>query len=86
MKLDMVRDPISHRFMLRRPLLPGSYPVRETCDRQDVRHHTDAHTQYKLIVDDKWTYSADHPTIMDGENINNVLDVSERATFKQRTR
>jgi hypothetical protein len=56
-KLDMSRDPVTHRFLLKRELLPGSYP-------------------YKLVVDGNWTYSADHPTIKDGENINNVLDVS----------
>jgi hypothetical protein len=26
-------------------------------------------------VDGNWTYSADHPTIKDWDNINNVLDV-----------
>ncbi|GAX75733.1 hypothetical protein CEUSTIGMA_g3176.t1 [Chlamydomonas eustigma] len=56
-KLDLKRDPTTHRFLLHRDLLPGSYP-------------------YKLVVDGNWTYSADHPTIKDGENINNVLDVS----------
>mmetsp|Transcript_2128 Transcript_2128/g.3418 ORF Transcript_2128/g.3418 Transcript_2128/m.3418 type:complete len:176 (-) Transcript_2128:222-749(-) len=35
--------------------------------------------QYKLIVDGHWTYSADHPTAKDGENINNVLEVIPRS-------
>ncbi len=30
---------------------------------------------YKFVVDGNWTYSIDHPTIQDGNNINNVLDV-----------
>ena len=29
----------------------------------------------RLIVDGNWTYSADHPTAQDGDNINNILDV-----------
>ena len=29
----------------------------------------------RLVVDGNWTYSADHPTIKDWDNINNVLDV-----------
>jgi hypothetical protein len=32
--------------------------------------------QFKLVVDGHWTYSADHPTMQDGENVNNVLEVS----------
>ena len=30
---------------------------------------------YKFIFDDKWTYSADHPTLLDGGNINNYVEV-----------
>ena len=55
-KLDMVWDVPTLRWMLKRDLLPGSYP-------------------YKLVIDGNWTYSADHPTTQDGDNINNVLDV-----------
>jgi hypothetical protein len=31
--------------------------------------------QYKYVVDGHWTYSADHPTMDDGGNINNWLEV-----------
>lgn len=31
--------------------------------------------QWKLIVDGHWTYSADHPTIQDGNHTNNQLEV-----------
>jgi len=31
--------------------------------------------QYKLIMDGVWTYSADHPTMSDGFNTNNLLEV-----------
>ncbi|GFR41929.1 hypothetical protein Agub_g2722 [Astrephomene gubernaculifera] len=34
---------------------------------------------YKFIVDGHWTYSADHPTVQDGNNINNVLEVMGRS-------
>lgn len=34
---------------------------------------------YKFVVDGNWTYSMDHPTVQDGNNINNVLDVLGRA-------
>ena len=30
---------------------------------------------YKFIFDDVWTYSADHPTLLDGGNINNYVEV-----------
>ena len=30
---------------------------------------------YKFIFDDRWTYSADHPTLDDGGNINNYVEV-----------
>jgi len=30
---------------------------------------------YKLIFDDVWTYSADHPTLLDGDSINNYVEV-----------
>ena len=30
---------------------------------------------YKFIFDDRWTYSADHPTFLDGDNINNYIEV-----------
>jgi hypothetical protein len=30
---------------------------------------------YKLIVDGSWTFSADHPTALDGGNMNNTLEV-----------
>lgn len=30
---------------------------------------------YKLIIDDVWTYSVDHPTYDDGGNTNNYVDV-----------
>lgn len=30
---------------------------------------------YKFIFDDRWTYSADHPTFNDGGNINNYVEV-----------
>ena len=30
---------------------------------------------YKFIFDDIWTYSADHPTLVDGGNINNYVEV-----------
>ncbi|KAK9820509.1 hypothetical protein WJX72_011109 [[Myrmecia] bisecta] len=30
---------------------------------------------FKLIVDGRWTYSADHPTYKDNDNINNYVDV-----------
>lgn len=31
--------------------------------------------QYKLIMDGHWTYDADHPTVKEGDNINNKLEV-----------
>lgn len=31
--------------------------------------------QYKLIFDERWSYDADHPTLQDGGNVNNFLDV-----------
>ena len=31
--------------------------------------------QYKFIIDDNWTYSADHLTTQDGTCINNLLEV-----------
>ncbi|KAK9846581.1 hypothetical protein WJX81_006986 [Elliptochloris bilobata] len=31
---------------------------------------------YKLIVDGRWTCSADHPTFMDGETLNNYVEVA----------
>ncbi|KXZ48593.1 hypothetical protein GPECTOR_26g496 [Gonium pectorale] len=34
---------------------------------------------YKFVVDGNWTYSADHPTIKDGNNINNILEVMGRS-------
>lgn len=33
--------------------------------------------QYKLVIDGKWTYDPDHPTVQDGDNINNNLVVSQ---------
>lgn len=30
---------------------------------------------YKFVVDGVWSYSLDHPTMQDGQNINNVLQV-----------
>ena len=30
---------------------------------------------YKFIFDDRWTYSADHPTLVDGDAINNYVEV-----------
>lgn len=30
---------------------------------------------YKFVFDDRWTYSADHPTFLDGDNINNYVEV-----------
>ncbi len=30
---------------------------------------------YKFIFDDVWTYSADHPTLLDGDSINNYVEV-----------
>ena len=30
---------------------------------------------YKFVFDDRWTYSADHPTLDDGGNINNYVEV-----------
>ena len=30
---------------------------------------------YKFIFDERWTYSADHPTLLDGGNINNYVEV-----------
>lgn len=33
---------------------------------------------FKFIVDDRWTYSADHPTYQDGHNINNYIEVVPR--------
>lgn len=30
---------------------------------------------YKFIFDDRWTYSADHPTFLDGDTINNYIEV-----------
>ncbi|GIL97365.1 hypothetical protein Vretimale_3018 [Volvox reticuliferus] len=30
---------------------------------------------YKFIIDGNWTYSADHPTLQDGNNINNYIEV-----------
>lgn len=30
---------------------------------------------YKFIFDEVWTYSADHPTLLDGGNINNYVEV-----------
>ena len=30
---------------------------------------------YKFIFDDVWTYSAVHPTLLDGGNINNYVEV-----------
>jgi len=50
--------------------------------RDPVTHRFELHRklypgkyQYKLIVDGNWTYSADHPTAKDGDNINNTLEV-----------
>lgn len=34
--------------------------------------------QYKWVIDGKWTYSADHPTILDGGNTNNIVAVLAR--------
>lgn len=31
--------------------------------------------QYKFITDGMWSYSADHPTMRDGDNINNYVEV-----------
>eukprot|EP00798_Chlamydomonas_sp_ICE-L_P008085 gene8085-1327_t len=31
--------------------------------------------QYKFIVDGNWTYSMDHPSVQDGQNINNIIKV-----------
>lgn len=39
--------------------------------------------QYKLIIDGVWSYSADHPTAKDGENINNVSKVCQRYFFTE---
>ncbi|KAG2440133.1 hypothetical protein HXX76_004246 [Chlamydomonas incerta] len=33
---------------------------------------------YKFVVDGNWTYSADHPTLQDGNNINNYIEVLGR--------
>ncbi|MEW5308603.1 MAG: hypothetical protein WDW38_000548 [Sanguina aurantia] len=46
----------SHRFELKRSLLPGRY-------------------QYKFITDGVWSASADHPTMRDGDNTNNYVEV-----------
>lgn len=35
---------------------------------------------YKFILDDRWTYSADHPTFLDGDNINNYIEVMGNTT------
>lgn len=32
--------------------------------------------QYKLIFDGRWSYSADHPTLRDGDNVNNYVEVA----------
>lgn len=40
--------------------------------------------QYKLIVDGEWTYSIDHPTMQDGNNINNTLEVIAPETDPER--
>lgn len=34
--------------------------------------------QFKFIIDDQWTYSADHQTVADGTHINNCLEVLSR--------
>ncbi|KAG2454888.1 hypothetical protein HYH02_000719 [Chlamydomonas schloesseri] len=33
---------------------------------------------YKFVVDGNWTYSADHPTLQDGNNTNNYIEVLGR--------
>ncbi|GLI59461.1 hypothetical protein VaNZ11_001341 [Volvox africanus] len=33
---------------------------------------------YKFVIDGNWTYSADHPTLQDGNNINNYIEVMGR--------
>ncbi|GLC68762.1 hypothetical protein PLESTF_000734000 [Pleodorina starrii] len=33
---------------------------------------------YKFVIDGNWTYSADHPTLRDGNNINNYIEVMGR--------
>lgn len=34
--------------------------------------------QFKFIIDDHWTYSADHQTVADGTHVNNCLEVLSR--------
>lgn len=58
-QLDLHMDPKTDRFVLTRPLLPGSY-------------------QYKFIIDGVWSASLDHPTVQDGNNINNVVIVAPK--------
>ena len=35
---------------------------------------------YKFIFDNRWSYSAYHPTILDGDNINNYVEVMGNMT------
>lgn len=36
---------------------------------------------YKFILDDVWTYSADHPTLLDGASINNYVEVMGNMSY-----
>eukprot|EP00887_Chlorella_sp_A99_P006117 scaffold22.g6117.t1 len=60
------------RFAVTRHLPAGTFqthPPPPTCALPTAR------PQYKFIVDGNWTYSADHPTLLDGGNVNNYVVV-----------
>lgn len=40
-----------------------------------TRHLPAGIFQFKLIVDGHWTYSVDHPTLLDGDNRNNFVSL-----------
>lgn len=56
-RIDLQRDPKTHRYVTERTLPVGKFP-------------------YRLVYDESiWSWCADHPTMKDGDHINNFVEV-----------